>query len=70
MSAEVADPSPSKLSHEYDEWQGKDAADTLLRAHDIVRTPGLHRAAKKSARKQMRSLKRVADAKPLPASKR
>lgn len=66
----MAGPSPAKRAHEYDEWQGRDAADTLLRAHDIVAKPTLHAAARRHARKQMRSLKRVAEAKPLPSTKR
>lgn len=58
------------LDHDYDEWQGKDAMRTLQSAHSIVATPKLHAAARKHARKEMRSLKQVADAKPLPSSRR
>ena len=58
------------LDHDYDEWQSKDAMRTLQSAHEIMQQPKLHKAAIRHAKKQMRSLKRVAEAKPLPSTKR
>lgn len=63
-------PSQARLTNSYDDWEGKDAMRTLQSAHEIVSNPKLHAAARKHARKQMRGLKRVADAKPLSASRR
>ena len=61
---------PAKLDKDYDDWQAQDAMRTLQSAHDIVAKPGLHKAAQRHAKKQMRSLKKVAEAKPLPMGKR
>lgn len=68
--AKLAACTPPKLDRKYDDWEAKDAMRTLQSAHDIVSNPGLHKAAQRHAKKQMRSLKKVADAKPLSARKR
>jgi hypothetical protein len=59
-----------KKTQAYDDWEAKDAMNTLQRADEIQANPGLHRAAKRHARKQARALKKIASAKPMAASKR
>ena len=70
MTGGCVAPSPAKKTHAYDDWEAKDAMSTLQRADEIQQNPGLHQAAKRHAKKQMRALKRISGAKPMPTSKR
>lgn len=63
-------PAVKKKTRAYDDWEAKDAMHTLQRAEEIKDTPGLHKAAQRHAKKQVRALKRIASAKPMPVSKR
>lgn len=63
----VSSPAPPSIIDDYD---AREAAGTLVKAHEIQANPPLHAAAKKHARKKMAAFGKVVDGTPLHGAKK